>query len=64
MDCKGERGSGCWNENGVGFRERRSFFSLEIWADDRRRSSGREGKTFYPEQATRGLRIREFLQTP
>ena len=32
MDCKGKRGSSCWNENGVGFRERRSFFSLEIRA--------------------------------
>ena len=32
MDCKGERGSGFWNENGVGFRERRSSFSLEIRA--------------------------------
>ena len=28
MGCKGERGSGCWNENGEGFRERRSSFSL------------------------------------
>ena len=32
MDCKGQRDSGCWNENGVGFRERRSSFSLEIRA--------------------------------
>ena len=32
MDFKGERGSSFWNENGVGFRERRSSFSLEIRA--------------------------------
>ena len=58
---RGKRGSSIWNENGVGFRERRSSFSLKIWVSDRRRSSGREGKTFYAEQATRGLRICEFL---
>ena len=53
-------------KNGVGFRERRSSFSLEYREirPDRRRSSGREGKTFYAGQATRGLRDREFLQTP
>ena len=28
MDCKGGRGSGCWNENSVGFRERRKVFLL------------------------------------
>ena len=27
-----ERGSSCWNENGVGFSERRSSFSLKIRA--------------------------------
>ena len=29
---KGGRGSSCWNENGVGFSERRSSFSLKILA--------------------------------
>ena len=28
--ARGKRGSSCWNENGVGFRERRSSFSLKI----------------------------------
>ena len=28
--ARGERGSSCWNENGVGFSERRSSFSLKI----------------------------------
>ena len=64
MDCKGVRGSGCWNENGVGFRERRSSFSLEIRAIRPLAVFGPRRKTFCAEQATRGLRIRKFLQTP
>ena len=64
MDCKGERGSGCWNENGVGFRERRSSFSLEIPAIRPSAVFEPRRKNVLAEQATRGLRIREFLQTP
>ena len=45
--------------------EREGLLSLlKYGRSDRRRSSGREGKTFYAEQATHGLWIRELLQTP
>ena len=46
------------------FLERESASLWNNGRSDRRRSSGQEGKMFYAGQATRGLRDREFLQTP
>ena len=62
------------NVRGIGWRcssllfgrilERKRASLYKYTRSDRRRSSEQEGKTFYAGQATRGLRDREFLQTP
>ena len=41
--------------------ERDSTSLYKYTRSNRRRSSGREGKTFYAEQVTRGPRVCEFL---
>ena len=43
------------------FLERDGTYLYKYGRSDRRPSSSREGKTFYVEQATRGLRFCEFF---